>query len=266
MHRLSSIAVLSLLLIQAAPARAADDRPPCSGPQLAILGRAVKVAHFVPGPHARDGAADGVVVASTCRRLPDDPRLTLAAVAWDAGKEDSKALLLALVDEPAAKVVASHRDEIGEDAAVHIEDDSLRLDTAAYDLAPGVRAVGLDIVSEDRSCGEAGYGPQRSLYVRDGATLRPVLSDLYVRQWTWLRGNQPRCSGPGDEAALLEDDDVSIGLGAAGPGGWRDLALTATSKRSDRRAGRKPLHVRVPYDGKTYPLDAFDKAFEQWRK
>ena len=261
-----TVAVPALLLIQAVPARAADDRPPCSGPQLAILGRAVKTAHFVPGPRARDGVADGVVIASTCKRLPEDPRLTLVAAAWDAGKADSKALVLALVDEGAAKVVASYRDDIIEDAAVHLEDYSLRLDTAAYDLAPGVRAVGLDIVSEDRSCGEAGYGPQRTLYVRDGTTLRPVLSDLYVQQWAYLRGNQPRCSGPGEEAPLLEDYDVTIGLGAAGPGGWRDLALTAVSKRSDHLAGRKPLHVRVPYDGKIYPLDAFDKAFEQWRK
>ncbi len=268
MNRLLPAAALFLALLHATPARADGDRPPCGVPVLALLGHAIKVAHFVPGPTMRDGDKLGVVVASTCKRMPNDTRLTLAAVAWNAGKPDQKSLVLALVDEPAGKVVATLLDVIDEDASTQIEDYSLRLDTAAYDLAPGVRAVGLDIVSENRGCGEGGFGPSRTLYVREGATFRPVLADLAMSQYWYVRGNQPRCvSDQKDtETAILEDFDVSIGLGSAGKGGWRDLALSATSKRSDKKPGRKPLHVRVPYDGQTYPLAAFNKAYEQWRQ
>jgi hypothetical protein len=259
-----------LALLLSAPVALASREMPCATPVLAPLGHAIKVAHFVPGPTMRDGDPAGVIVSATCKRLPDDPRLTLVAVAWNAGKEDEKSLVLALVDEATGKVVASLQDVINEDATTQIEDYSLRLDTAAYDLAPGVRAVGLDIVSENRGCGEGGFGPSRTLYVREGATFRPVLADLFMTQFWYVRGNQPRCVSDQKEAetAILEDFSVSIGIGigATGKDGWRDLTLSATSKRSDKKPGRKPLHVHVPYDGKTYPLAAFNKAYEQWRQ
>ncbi len=268
MNRLLSVAVLLLVAAQACPARAAGERQDCPPSVLAMLARELKVAHFVPGPRDDGNDAAGVVVASTCKRMPGDPRLTLAAVAWDVHKEDSKALAIAIVDESTATVAASLRDEIGEDAATQVDPGSLRLDTAPYELAPGVRAFGLDIASEDRSCGEGGQGPSRTLYVREGRSLRPVLEGLAISQWWWLRGNQPRCDGdPKDAAAaIVEDYAVSIGLGAPGKGGWRDLVLTATSKRSDRKPGRKPLHVRVPYDGHVYDLKSFDKTYDDWRK
>ena len=51
-----------------------------------------------------------------------------------------------------------------------------------------------------------------------------------------------------------------------GKGGWRDLVLTGSSRRSDRKPGRKPLHVHVRYDGGAYPLDAFRQAWAAWRR
>ena len=266
-NTLRRLACLGALLLGAAGAHAASEQA-CGAGLLAALGRQVKVVHFVPGPTMREGDKPGVIVAATCKRLPSDAHLTLAAVAWNAGKEDEKSLVLALVDEGAGQVVASLQDVVNEDATTQIEDYSLRLDTAAYDLAPGVRAVGLDIVSENRGCGEGGFGPSRTLYVREGATFRPVLTDLSLSQYWYVRGNQRRCVGNQKDAdtAILEDFDVTIGIGAPGKDGWRDLALTATSKRSDRNSGRRPLHVRVPYDGQAYPLEAFNKAYEKWRQ
>ena len=105
--------------------------------------------------------------------------------------------------------------------------------------------------------------------MREGSTLRPVLEQLYISQSWYLRGNQPRCVSNQKEAetAVIESYDVKIALGAAGKGGWRDLVLTATAKRDDHKTStRKPLHVRVPCDGGTYPLVAFQKAYDQWRK
>jgi hypothetical protein len=268
MNRLLPVACLILMLAPRAPAHAAGANAECAVPLLATLGRELKVARFVPGPEDFGTDPAGVVIASSCRQLPQDPRMTLAAVAWNAGKEDQKSLAIAIVDESASVVVALRRDEIDEDAATRIGNGSLRLDTAPYDLAEGVRAFGLDIFSEDRSCGEGGFGPSRTLYVREGRTLRPVLEGLSTSQYRYLRGNRPRCAGNPKEAesAILEDDAVTISLGAAGKGGWRDLVLTVTSRRSDHEPGRKPLHVRVPGDGGAYPLAAFTRAYEQWRK
>ncbi len=267
MKRLLSAALLFLIGAPLSAAFAAEASPVCPPALLATLGRELKVAHFAVGVDNFGKDPGGVLIAMSCKRMPGDPRLTLVAAAWDAHEADSKALALAIVDESTSAVVALKTDEIDEDAATQVDASSLRLDTAPYELAPGVRAFGLDIVSEDRSCGEGGMGPSRTLYVREGRTLRPVLQGLTITQWWWLRGNQPRCSGPGEAASsLLEDYTVTIGLGAPGKNGWRDLMLTATSTRSDHKAGRKPLHVRVPYDGTAYDLKAFNKTYDDWRK
>ena len=268
MNRLLSAAILLSITAHVSFAQAAGERQDCAAPVLATLARELKVAHFVPGPNDNGTDPAGVVVASSCKRMPADPRLTLAAVAWDAHEADNKALAIAIVDESAGTIAALLKDDINEDAATQVDSGSLRLDTAPYELAPGVRAFGLDIASEDRSCGEGGMGPSRTLYVREGRTLRPVLEGLTINQWWWLRGNQPRCDGdPKDAAAaILEDYVVTIGLGAPGKNGWRDLVLTATSKRSDHKPARKPLHVRVPYDGHVYDLKAFTKAYDAWRQ
>ena len=269
MNRLLPAACLILLLVHEAPARAAAESPACGPSVLAALGRELKVAHFVPSPYDFGKDPAGVVIASSCKTMPDDPRLTLAAVVWNAGREDSKALAIAIVDDGAATVVAQRREDIDEDAATQVNNGSVRLDTAPYVFAPGVRAFGVDVFTDDRSCGDGGAGPLRTLYVREGRTLRPVLDGLAINRWRYLRGNQPRCVADQKEAetAILETDDVTIALGdPAGPGGWRDLALTVTSRRSDHHPGRKPLHVRVPCDGRSFSLEAFDKAYDQWRK
>jgi len=258
-------ALLALSLAPALPARAAGSQA-CPPAVLAVLGHALGVAHFVPDDSGRNPA--GVVLATSCKPMPDEPRLMLAAAAWDAREPDAKSLVVAIVDAAAGRVDALLRDRIDEDAATRVHNGSLRLDTAPYLLAPGVRAFGLDIFSDDASCGDGGLGPRRTLYVREGRSLRPVLEGLYIGQYAWLQGNQPRCMLPDDRTpAISESYDVTLGLGAPGRDGWRDLALTVTPHRDDHRPSRlKPLHVRVPYDGRRYPLDAFDKAQATWRK
>jgi hypothetical protein len=268
MTRLPFFAALLLALSAALPARAAADAE-CGAAELAALGRELHVDHFVPGP-AGSGAdpagADpaGVVVASACRKTPDDPRLTLAAVAWNAHAEDSKALVVAVLDGPAS--LALIKDELREDAASQVTSGTLRIDTAPYRLAPGVRAFGVDVALSNGGCGESVFGPTRTLYVREGKTLRPVLQGLDMSESTYLRGNQPRCVADQHEAesAIVEDLKVAIGLGVPGKGGWRDLVLTATSKRSDHKPGRPPMHVHVRYDGHGYPMAAFLGAWNAW--
>jgi hypothetical protein len=266
MPRLNSLALLAFALAGALPAHAAADDPECGAAELAVLGRELRIDHFVPGPADFGQDANGVVVASSCRKSPDDPRLTLAAVAWDAHAEDSKALVVAVIDESAS--LALLEDKIGEDAATQVTSGSLRLDTAPYRLAPGVRAFGVDALPADASCGDGGSGASRTLYVREGKALRPVLQGLTMSEYRYVRGNQARCvSDPTQaETAIVEDFKVSIGLGVPGKEGWRDLVLTGTSKRSDHKPGRRPLHVHVRYDGGGYPLDTFQAAWTAWRK
>ncbi len=265
MNRLLSAALLSSVLAQAPLAHAAEGQD-CGPAVLATLGRALKVAHFVPGPSDFGKDPAGVVLVSSCKRMPDDPKLTLAAVGWNAGQEDSKALVVAIVDEASATVVASQREDVDEDATTRL--NTLRLDTAPYALAPGVRAFGVDVYSDNPGCSAGGSGPHRTLYVRDGNALRPVLQDLFISQYRYLRGDQPRCIGPGEsQETISETYAVTIGLGAGGKDGWKDLLLTVTPSRDDHRPSTlKPLHVRIPYDGNAYSLEPFDAAYAKWRR
>jgi hypothetical protein len=258
--------LLCLALAGVRPAQAAGDNAGCGAAELAVLGRELRIDHFVPGASGSGQDADGVVVASSCRKSPDDPRLTLAAVAWDAHAEDGKSLVVAVIDSSAALALLD--DEIGEDAATHVTDGALRVDTAPYRLAPGVRAFGVDVRPADGSCGEGGVGPSRTLYVREGKALRPVLQGLTMSEYRYVRGNKPGCVADQREAeaAIVEDFKVTIGLGIPGNGGWRDLVLTATSRRSDHKPGRRPLHVHLRYDGSAYPLEVFQQAWTAWRK
>jgi hypothetical protein len=271
MRRLSSAlsaCSFACLLVHGLPAQAAGNRE-CGPPVLAVLGRTLKVAHFEPAPSDFGKDPAGVVLASSCKRKPDEPALTLAAVGWGTRHEDTKGLAVAVVDEAAASVVALWQDEVEEDAATRMNNGSVRLDTAPYELAPGVRAFGLDFFSDQQGCGEGVLGARRTLYVREGHALRPVLQDLAIADALYVRGNQPRCvDDPHDaETAVIETYDVTIALGAPGKRGWRDLALTATAHRDDGRPPRrKPLHVRVPFDGHGYSLDAFRDAYWQWRR
>ena len=95
MSRSKSAAVLLLSLVPMASALAAGERRDCPPPVLAALARELRVAHFVPGPGDDGHDPAGVVVASTCKRMPDDPKLnpgidmpyivslpTYAATAW----------------------------------------------------------------------------------------------------------------------------------------------------------------------------------------
>ncbi len=262
------LAVLGAAL-SVAQARAASENQECGPAVLAPLGRALGVAHFVPSPVDFGKDPAGVVRTSSCKRMPDDPTLTLAAVGWDTPKEDTKGQAVAIVDEAAGTVVALRRDEIDEDASTQMSNGSLRLDTAPYLLAPGVRAFGLDFYSEEQGCADGFVGPHRTLYVREGRELRPVLEDLPFGQASYLRGNQPRCvSDPREaETAIFESYDVTIALGAPGKGGWRDLLLTVTAHRDDHKPSLlKPLHVRVPYDGRDYGLGDYEKAYRRWRQ
>lgn len=86
------------------------------------------------GEHAgiKDG---GEAVASACKAWPGDPSRLIAAVALDAGTEGEKQLIVALVKQPAQAVLAAYIGAIPEDAAMTVGLNSLRLDTAPYQLA-----------------------------------------------------------------------------------------------------------------------------------
>lgn len=128
---------------------------------------------------------DQGAIAAACKPWPGKEPYTIGVFVYEGEKQDGKRLLVALLDRPQGKVVASNWTVAEEDAIMRYV-DGIRIDTARYLLQPGLRAFGVDINTYSPRYAEGGYGPMRTLYVREGAAIRPVLSDMPVSRWSYL--------------------------------------------------------------------------------
>lgn len=207
------------------------------------------------GAAAGDDADASIVVAAACKASPADRSQTYVALAYDAGDQDGKRLVLAIVQ--GGRVVADYRGEIYEDATLTVQSDSLHIDTAPYVLAQGVRAFGLDVSGwASPHCGDGGEGPTRSLYVREGAHIRRVLADMTVSSWRYVQEGNDRCnpSAPADAPTVVENTRYTLSVLPETHHGFHDLQVTATATRDDGKPSQDGRHYLLKYDGKRYPV------------
>lgn len=201
-------------------------------------------------------------VAQTCKPWPNDAAIRLAAIAFagDAqtvpGERDIE-LRVAMLDAASGKVLAFYAQDMGEDAAFELAADSLRLDTARYDLAKGVRAIGVVVHSAARgpSCPDFYSNQALTLLVREGRSLRPVLQrDLYA--WQRVKG-EPCSVGKGD--VITEVANLNLSMAPQGHAGYADIVLTANVSTVESVAGsdtdtERSRRVRqvLRYNGQRY--------------
>jgi hypothetical protein len=238
---------------------------PCPGSTIAVVGQFLGIRNF---SHQSDPVSPGVVSTAACRNSLADRKVTIAAVAYDEGKEDTKSLVVALVDLRAHRVVSSYRREIDEDAAMRVDDGSLRIDTAPYTLSPGVRAFGVDLSSGYiANCGDGGFGAERTLYVQEGKLLRPILS-LTMSYWRIRGGNACASEVKAMQNMVTETINLSIGVDSAATNGFRDLVIRATSTvdGGGTKAPRPSLRHRLRFDGREYDTGEFTNRLEKWKQ
>jgi len=195
----------------------------------------------------------GQLLTGVCKAWPGKPGHTIAALAYDDGRETDKPLVVALVDAAHAKLVARYDGLLEEDATLTVGPGSLSIDTARYQLAPGVRAFGLDVsTTVSQGCGDGGFGPARTLFVQEGGTLRPVLSSLYLSEWHYVKGG-PSCMEP-HEDDVIETIAYSISIGKGVQHGFANLVITGSSDVANTR----PRSQELRYDGQAYAQPGFD--------
>ncbi|MDO8988041.1 MAG: hypothetical protein Q7U91_00240 [Sideroxyarcus sp.] len=241
---LQAVIVLSLLS-GAAFAEIREDK--CVPDVYETVSRSMKNNEFSP---MQDGSN---VISAACRTWPYKTSLLLAAFAYDDGVEYEKRLIVAVIDEKTKRVISSYRSVIGEDAVTEVGGDSLKLDTARYQLAKDVRAFGVKFNSSAHgaNCGEAYWGDELTLFVPEGKTLSRVLS-LNLYQQRWIKGCPAATS-----QALWEDAMLTVSMADTSTNGFHDIVVTAkitvtadgtpTGNHRDR-IERHTLH----YDGTTY--------------
>ena len=261
--------LLSQACIAASPhemAVGAQSEQICAATTLNIIGRFLGVEGF--GVRLTPDDA-GIVTAAACKKNPAKPQITIAAVAYEAGKDDAKAFMVALLNESEGKVVASYQGEVGEDAGMRVDPGSLWIDGAPYVLAPGVRAFGVDLTSGYiPHCGDGGSGAERTLYVQQGDKLRPIFG-LTMSTWHFLKGGNPRCIGSdqASEITIIENTDLSISVAKTSTNGYRDLVITAASSEDGGQgAGKQPFQYKVRYNGREYQSQGLTEGLDKWRQ
>ncbi len=256
--------VLVLLLAAAGASGAVSARDAC--PQQSI--QALVDAALVPVK------AEHALVAQACRLWPFDASLALAAVAYalpptHEGPERTLRLVVAVLDAQDPRPLAVHQTDLGEDAGFALAEGGLRLDTARYDLAPGVRAFGLVVSSSARgaSCPDGDLRDALTLFVRQDNTLRPVFS-TYLKGWSRVEGEP--CSWSSERAVVTDDAALTVGVEPETHHGFADLRVIANVTRTRRGGGSEPedevavsrrTSQVVRYDGARYDVDALQNGF-----
>lgn len=202
-------------------------------------------------PSAENG---GIIISGVCKAWPAGGSKMLAAFAYDAGVEYEKKLVVALVDTARHKIAASYQGAIPEDAASEVGSNSLWLDTARYTLSANTRAFGLRASTfRDRCTYEGGYDNDLTLFVVDGKAIRPVLG-LTMTHWRYQ--GVSRCNG--EEPSRIEAS-LLISVAPTRSNGFADLLISA--RRDD---AKRPLTVKLHYDGRIYRTESWSEAFGRW--
>ena len=180
----------------------------------------------------RRRAHDGEVIDLVCKTHPLHPEQTIVALFHDLKDkqgefvDNPKGFVLAVMDVKRRIVHSLYRDTIGVDATTRIGDYSLHLDTARYNLAPGVRALGVRMnIGYSPRYAEGGENNYLSLFVEEGKQLRPVLKDLPLSIWRVTWGSNS--SGTDAEPTTTEHIGLTLTVSDTFTDGWRDLEVVA---------------------------------------
>lgn len=215
-------------------------------------------------------AIEGDVVAAHCKSWPPAPDQVVAAVmafrteTSDRNRRDwDVPAVLALLDAKTHRVLHGRRLTIGEDAATQVGSDSLMLDTANYDLRPGVRALGLRFRNEGRrpAAADGWWNDELMLLVPEGRALRPVFCQPLSAQTAVEGSLSYQRSG-----AIWEDARLTVAVGPRAATGWNDLVVTARlalAGAQDAQFDPTPHRSQHTFrhDGKAYKLLAKPAPF-----
>jgi len=174
--------------------------------------------------------------------------------------EDTKGFALAVIDLKQNKVISLYQDKIEEDASIRIYGAGLGIDTARYNLAPGVRAFGVRMdIGHSPHCAEGGESNYLSLFIEENNRLRPVLKDLAMSSWQITEGSG---SGCGNTDYTTDTVERTLELADTATHGWRDLQvvehhqidrMSATAEEAPENLKKqKQLGIKLRLNGKMY--------------
>lgn len=218
---------------------------------------------------------EGNLIDLVCKPHPLDASLMIAAffhdlkdgqgnvIENDKNGVPAKGFVVAVIDSKRDKLVRQYRSTVTEDATTRIDSFALRLDTARYNLAAGVRAFGVRMsISHSPNCAEGGDGEYLWLFVEEGRHLRPVLKNFPMSYWAIIHG-APAC-GPEPGGYTMDNVTLTLAVSAIKTNGWHDLEVVAQHvieiwSGDEESPGKREVKMQalenLRSNGKTYPSD-----------
>jgi hypothetical protein len=160
---LSAASMSVSLALVCVPAHGKDDD--CSPRVLGAIGKALRIEEL---QSPREGE---VMAAEACKTWPHKDGVTIAALAYrpsaraSKDTEQEKNLIVATIERRSNRLISSYQRVIYEDALTEFAADSLRIDTAKYQLSHDLIAFGVRFKSAARgpSCGEGAWWDELTL-------------------------------------------------------------------------------------------------------
>lgn len=217
--------------------------PPCN---RVLFGTILSPALGIEVGTPQDPDDTDPVIDLVCAPHPLDPHLSLVALfhalkeAPNGNGESRRGFAMAVVDVRRRQVVRLYRDTVEEDAITHVQEGSLRLDTARYQLAPGVRALGVRMnIAHSPRYAEGGEDDYLTLLVEEGGQLRPILVRRPMSHWQMT---DTSCWREPEGSCVIEESQTRIAIAKTSTNGWRDLDLIETKNTEGADEGRATHH------------------------
>jgi hypothetical protein len=159
---------------------------------------------------------------------------------------------LSIVNSSAKTIASYHKPGAYNSDAISLDD--LKIDTARYNVAPGLRAFGLRSMFGHSSRANPYEKTDLALYVREGNQLRPVLEGLVIfkNNGEWMSD----CEGEGQKVRR------TLEIGKTSHNGFADLIITSNrSALKTYKSGKECVskttdlgktQITLKYDGKQY--------------
>lgn len=205
-----------------------DDRP-CNA---ALIAQALKSQVPIDFGGGELNGGRGDVIGLVCKPHPLHAEQTIVALFHDLKDkqgeyvENRKGFVLAVIDAKQGKIHSLYRDTVEEDASTRIDEHSLNIDTARYNLAPGVRAFGVRMnIGYSPRCAEGRESNYLTLFIEEGKRLKPIIKNFPMSSWSITEGSN-NC-GDGNASYTMDNVELTLAVSSTSTQGWRDLEVTA---------------------------------------
>lgn len=200
------------------------------------------------------------VIAHACKVWPKDENITLAAMVYEGTR--GRVLLVAMWNNEKAEGIAALSGKLPLEEGCSIAKPVLAIDTARYDVMPGLRAFGVDMADEQGViCRDTGLVRLRSLYVLQQQVLKPILEGFNL---ILERTREPRSSvATGkDISPDIRQITLKISMQQSRSNGFADLEVFSVSTPAGDQV--EPFRAELKYDGCIYSQQQLQREYVEW--